>query len=134
MHSILQLPTVSAAFQAHIRHHELRKNEWVPCPRCGASSVQAATGVAVGALVGVSMMGCLSILMFGFIVILMLIFPPLGILLLIGTIALFFIVPAFTALFGGVYQCKACNFAWTFKDIETYKRALVSAVGLPLNG
>src|SRR5438093_8987631 len=98
MGSINQLPKISEAFRAHVADHAVQKREWVPCPRCGAPNVQPAAGAAIGAVAGVSMAGCSAILMFGFIVISFLVFPPLGILLLIGTVIMFFIMPAVGAL------------------------------------
>lgn len=54
MNNLLKLPKVSDVFLTHIEGHALEKNEWMPCPRCGQSTVQSPSGVAVGGCAGFS--------------------------------------------------------------------------------
>ena len=124
MSQLSELPKLSDAFVTHIKDHTPRKNDWMPCPRCGGSNVEPPGGrnMLFGGLVGfaciVPAFGCLAIAI-GAIGVLVsgLIMLPVAALILIPGIVLAVLL----TLSGNVYRCKACGYSWKFRDIANLK-------------
>jgi len=124
MSQLSELPKLSDAFVTHIKDHTPRKNDWMPCPRCGGSNVEPPGGrnMLFGGLVGfaciVPAFGCLAIAIGAIGVILSgLIMLPVAALILIPGIVLAVLL----TLSGNVYRCKACGYSWKFRDIANLK-------------
>ena len=122
MNNLLKLPKVSNAFLTHIEGHALEKNEWMPCPRCGEGTVTPPVGGALGTVAGVGLIGCwLWILGIGAII-LAIIFWPIAVAFIILGLILIPLLPVIGAAIGMMYNCKSCSFAWSFRDVEDYKK------------
>jgi len=119
--NILKLPRVSDSFKSHIESHSLQKNEWMPCPRCGSETVTPPSGGLVGGCAGASLIGCWLMWIIFVAVIMAIIFFPVAIVVVIIGLIMIPVLPAIGAAFGMTYQCKSCNFAWLFKDVEQYQ-------------
>ena len=122
MNSILKLPKVSEPFVEHLEGRQLDKNEWMPCPRCGQASVEPPSGALAGGCAGASMIGCWIVLVIIGCAILAVVFYPAAIVAGVVGLVMIPFLPAMGAAMGAMYKCKSCDFSWTFKDVQDYKR------------
>ena len=124
MTSLSKLPQVSDSFLNHIEGHLLKKNEWMPCPRCGQSAVEPPNGALAGILAGFSTIGCLILILAIVGIILGIIFWPLAVIFVVVGLIMIPFLPIIGAGLGLNYSCKSCGYNWTFRDVENYKKSI----------
>lgn len=125
MGGLSKLAKVSDSFSTHIEGHILEKNEWMPCPRCGESTVDPPTGGLFGGIAGFSLIGCWTVIIAVGAIILGIIFWPIAVVFVIIGLILIPFLPILGAGLGMLYRCKSCGYNWTFKDAENYKEISV---------
>lgn len=123
MSNLSKLPRVSDTFLNHIEGRTLEKNEWTPCPRCGGETVEPPSGALVGGIAGFGLVGCWIWIVAIGTLIMAFIFWPVAVVFAVIGLALIPLLPIIGTGMGLVYRCKSCSYAWTFKDIEQYKKS-----------
>ena len=97
----------------------------MPCPRCGSTDVEVpgAESMLVGSLAGFGciMPGCgclgLAIMALSWFLAGLAAWPVVLVLLLLGAG-----VGLLLTLSGRVYRCGSCEYTWSYRDVETYKK------------